>query len=119
MSLVDEPITLRLQLGGCGGDVSDLELDAGLRNWDVGGPFSGAEAGLRRFRKRPQPEVFRPFQLLGENVVALFTLKGQAQGVPVERASRASVSHDRGDARYELDVHRLHLLSYCFLAFIS
>jgi hypothetical protein len=33
---VDESITLGLEFLGRGGDVSDLELDAGLRDRDVG-----------------------------------------------------------------------------------
>jgi hypothetical protein len=108
---VDEPTALVFEFRGCGGNISDLELDAGLGDWDVGGPFGGAETGVRRFREGSQPEVFRPFQLLGEHVFALFALfalKGQAQVVPIERASCVSVSHIRGDTcYYELDIHRL------------
>ena len=52
--LVDEPIALGFELGACSGDVRDLELDAGLGDRDVGGPFGSAETGPRGFRKGPQ-----------------------------------------------------------------
>ena len=61
--LVDQPTTLGLEFGGRGGDVWDLELDAGLGDRDVGGPFGGAETSVGRFRERPQTEVLGPFEL--------------------------------------------------------
>ena len=46
-----------------------------------------------------------PFQFMGEHVATIFALKGQAQGVPVERSGCVSVSNNRGDTCYELNVH--------------
>src|SRR6202012_111767 len=86
--------------------VSDLELDACLRDRDLVRPFCSSEAGIRRLRKGPESEVLRPFQLVGENVVTFLALKAQAQGVSVEGPRPLSVSHDRSDARYKLDFHR-------------
>src|SRR5205823_11428731 len=82
-------------------------LDAGLRDGNLGRPLAGAEAGVRSLGKRPQPEVFRPLQLLGEHVVALSPLEREAQILLVKRTGGVSVPHDRSDAGYELDVHRL------------
>ena len=51
-----------------------------------------------------------PFKLVGEHIIAFFTFKEKAQGIAVEGSRGISISHDWGNARYELDVHgfRLH-----------
>src|SRR5665213_3078971 len=104
-------MALRRKFGGGCGDVRNLELEAGLGDWDLGWPFRGAETGIGCFWKGPQPEVLRPFKLLGEHVVTLFAFKGQAQAVLVERSSCFSVPHDGSEAGHELDVHGVHLRS--------
>jgi hypothetical protein len=43
---VEQAAALALELGGRGGDVVDLELEAGLRHGDVGRPLGASEAGL-------------------------------------------------------------------------
>ena len=97
---VDQATTHGGELSCRSGDVSDLELDAGLRDRDLGGPLCGPEAGIRRLRKRPEAEVLCPFKLVGEHVVAVVTLEAQTQGVRVEGPRGVRVSHDRGDTRY-------------------
>src|SRR5207302_10543106 len=49
----------------------------------------------------------RPLQLLGEHVVAFSAFERKAESVRVEGTGCFGVSYDRGDARYELDIHRL------------
>ena len=51
--LVDEPMTLGHEFSRRRGNVGDLELDACVRNGDLGRPFGGAKASVRRFRQRP------------------------------------------------------------------
>jgi hypothetical protein len=51
--------------------------------------------------------VLGPGQLLGEYVVPFAAFKGQAESVSVEGAGRPGIAHDRGHARYELDLHGL------------
>lgn len=73
--LVDELIALCCEFVGCGGYISDLELDAGLRDWNVNRSLCGAETSACGLRKRPQFKVLCSFQLVSEDIVPLFALK--------------------------------------------
>jgi hypothetical protein len=50
------------------GAVSDLELDADLRNRQVLGPLVPAETGLGGLAQRPDPEVPRPLDVFAAEV---------------------------------------------------
>jgi hypothetical protein len=104
---VNQVIILGGELSCGSGDVSDLELDAGLRNRNLGRPLGGSETGIRGLRKRPESEVLCPFEVVGLHVVAFVPLETKTQGISVERARGVRVSHDRGDARHKEDVHQV------------
>src|SRR5207237_303602 len=82
-----------------------LERDCGLRHGNLARPFRRREAGWWRFRGRPESEVLRASELLGERVLAVPAFQRKAERVRVERAGCLGVSHDRCDARDELDLH--------------
>jgi hypothetical protein len=103
---MDEVIPLGGELSCRSGHISNLEFDTGLGDGSTSRPFGGSEAGIRRLRKGPETEVFCPFQLVREHVVALSSLETKPQGVRVEGSRGLGISHNRGNARYELDIHQ-------------
>ena len=96
--LVDEPMALGGEFGGCGGHIRDLELDAGLGDRDVGRPYGGARTGCRRFREGPQAEMCPRLRVcrLRRNHPHLHLRRGRLRCVPFQPTGCVDVPHDWG-----------------------
>ena len=97
-------MALGFEFCGSRGNVWHLELDASLRDRYVGGPLVLAEARLRGFAQRPQPEMLRAAERAGAGVVV--ALEWQLEPFTVEALARPQVGDDRGESCNEENVHR-------------
>ena len=71
-------------------DIRNFELDGGLGDRYVIGPFASPETRLRGVGQRPDTKMFRPFEPVDGDVVALYRLEEQFQRFLVEGYDRRS-----------------------------
>src|SRR5579864_5251756 len=94
-----------LKLACRGFDVVDVELEPCLRDRDVGGPLICPETRLGRLGERPHGERLGSCNVLRVQIVALFDLEGDAQGLLVESSRPAHVGGDRPKPGDEQNPH--------------
>jgi hypothetical protein len=101
---VKQLISHVLQLLSGGGDIIDLELDAGLRCGSISGPGVGAEARLRGRGQGPDSEVLDAIEVLARYVVVVSGQR-QAQRTDEQLPVFDRVSRDYRDTGDEAHVH--------------
>jgi hypothetical protein len=101
------PFFLKLLRSGSDAvQVSDFELDTGLRYRPIRRPLAGAEACFGSLRERPHTKVLAAANALAEIVViALVALEWQPQRIDEEFAALGWIRRDDGHARDEQNLH--------------
>ncbi|MFE7168393.1 hypothetical protein [Streptomyces sp. NPDC057616] len=100
-----EARALKLGTGGRDGfRAGHLELDRRLRDHQVGGPLSGAEACFGGLRERPETEVLAAGDAAAGVVAVALPLQGQPESVDEQLATRGRIGDDNRHARDEENV---------------
>lgn len=97
------------QLGGCCGDIGDLELDGGVRDGHLGRPVGQAETGSGGVSEGPHLKVLDPPEAVDSERVARDHLERQTEDVLVERPCGSGVGDDRREPCDEEDFRDLCL----------